>query len=56
MNKYILSFVLLPLIAAFGVVSEPRSIDSILDSDHRLEQDKQRDIYRHPKETLAFLG
>ncbi|MBU2883832.1 methyltransferase [Psychrosphaera sp. B3R10] len=56
MNKYILSFVLLPLIAAFGVVSEPRSIDSILDSDHRLEQDKQRDIYRHPKETLAFFG
>lgn len=56
MKKYILSFVLLPLVVAFGVVAEPLSIDSILKSDNRLEEDKQRDAYRHPKETLAFFG
>jgi predicted methyltransferase len=36
--------------------AEPISIDKVLASDHRSETNRARDVYRHPKETLAFFG
>ncbi len=32
------------------------SIDAALAGDHRSEANRARDVYRHPKETLAFFG
>ena len=32
------------------------ALDSALTGEHRSEANKSRDIYRHPKETLAFFG
>jgi len=32
------------------------SLDEVISGDHRSDANKSRDIYRHPKETLAFFG
>lgn len=32
------------------------AIDAALAGDHRLEGNRVRDVYRHPRETLAFFG
>jgi predicted methyltransferase len=32
------------------------TLDKVLAGDHRSEQDRARDKYRHPKETLQFFG
>jgi len=32
------------------------TLDKVLAGDHRSEQNKARDAYRHPKETLTFFG
>jgi predicted methyltransferase len=32
------------------------TLDKVLAGDHRSEQNKARDAFRHPKETLAFFG
>jgi predicted methyltransferase len=46
--------------AAEATASEAAStaaeLDRILLSEHRSEQNRARDIYRHPKETLLFFG
>ena len=36
--------------------SAPMTIDAVLASSGRSEVEKARDVYRHPKETLAFFG
>jgi len=30
--------------------------DAAMAGEHRSEQNKARDVYRHPKETLTFFG
>jgi predicted methyltransferase len=46
--------------AADATASEAAStaaeLDRILLSEHRSEQNRARDVYRHPKETLLFFG
>jgi len=42
--------------ASAGMAAEPVSIDKVLSADHRSEANRARDVYRHPKETLAFFG
>jgi predicted methyltransferase len=32
------------------------TLDRVLAGDHRSEQNRARDVWRHPKETLAFFG
>ena len=32
------------------------SLDEVISGNHRSEENKSRDIYRHPKETLDFFG
>ena len=45
------------LVVAFGAfAAEPASLDKIMAGDHRAEANRARDVYRHPKETLAFFG
>jgi predicted methyltransferase len=34
----------------------PTSLDKIMAGDHRSDANRARDVYRHPKETLAFFG
>jgi predicted methyltransferase len=34
----------------------PTSIDAVMTGDHRNAANRARDVYRHPKETLAFFG
>ena len=31
-------------------------LDTVIAGDHRSEEEKARDVYRHPKETLLFFG
>jgi predicted methyltransferase len=42
--------------AANAPAAEPVPLDKILAGDHRNDANRARDIYRHPKETLAFFG
>lgn len=56
MKKNILSIVLIQIVVACGLVAEPLPIDDVLQAEHRTEADKARDVYRNPKETLAFFG
>ena len=44
-----------PAVAAKAPV-DTSTIDSILAGSHRAEANRARDVYRHPKETLAFFG
>ncbi|MEQ1516639.1 MAG: methyltransferase [Usitatibacteraceae bacterium] len=44
------------LFAPLVFAAEPVSIDKILAAEHRAETNRARDVYRHPKETLAFFG
>ncbi|HSD68594.1 MAG TPA: hypothetical protein VLB07_03525, partial [Woeseiaceae bacterium] len=32
------------------------ALDAAIGGEHRTPENKARDIYRHPKETLAFFG
>jgi len=41
-------------VAAPAPAADP--IDAVLAGTHRSDENKARDIYRHPKETLAFFG
>jgi predicted methyltransferase len=52
-----------PLIAADGIAAEPEldavtdaALDSAMRGEHRSAENKSRDKFRHPKETLAFFG
>ena len=36
--------------------AESKSLDSVIAGDHRSEQNKSRDVYRNPKQTLEFFG
>lgn len=56
MNKNWLSLLIIPVTLACGLVAQPLAIDVVLEAEHRSVEDKQRDIHRHPKETLAFFG
>ena len=42
--------------ASAGVAAEPASIDKVLAGSQRSDANRARDVYRHPKETLAFFG
>ena len=46
------------LILSGGVaVAHPaKSLDAVIAGDHRSAENKARDQYRHPKETLDFFG
>src|SRR6185295_11580618 len=52
------------LVAFAAVASEPHvtdaqtlaTLDKVLAGDHRSAQNKARDAWRHPKETLTFFG
>lgn len=37
-------------------VAEPDRLDAILVGEHRSEENRARDLHRHPKETLQFFG
>ena len=57
----LLSFILLTITAAraadFGLDARTdAALDAALDGHHRSAENKARDKYRHPKETLAFFG
>jgi predicted methyltransferase len=39
-----------------AVAAEPVSLDKITAGEHRSDANRARDVYRHPKETLAFFG
>lgn len=41
---------------ANSLAAEPASLDKIMAGDHRSDTNRARDVYRHPKETLAFFG
>jgi len=42
-------------LAAATAVADP-ALDKVLAGAHRSEANRARDVYRHPKETLAFFG
>lgn len=42
--------------AAGAFAAEPASLDKIMAGDQRSDANRARDVYRHPKETLAFFG
>jgi predicted methyltransferase len=46
------------LVAAttFASAADAPSLDKIMAGEHRSEANRARDVYRHPKETLAFFG
>lgn len=37
-------------------LSNEARLDAVLAGDHRTEQERARDVFRHPKETLLFFG
>jgi len=57
-----LSKLLLPLLCcslAFtsgAFAADPPSLDKIMAGEHRSDANRARDVYRHPKQTLAFFG
>src|SRR4051812_24255083 len=56
--------ILLLILIAFSALANAETtdartaqrLDQILASDHRSPENRQRDRYRHPAETLAFFG
>lgn len=53
----IVLILLLPAIPRAGAAPDAqRLIDQVMVGDHRSGENKARDKYRHPKETLLFLG
>lgn len=44
------------LTACVSTTSEPSQLAQAIESEHRSDKNKARDIYRHPKETLEFFG
>ncbi|HVF35648.1 MAG TPA: methyltransferase [Candidatus Saccharimonadia bacterium] len=44
------------LAPATDAASFATKLDRVLGGDHRSEANRARDVYRHPKETLAFFG
>lgn len=44
------------LLLLSGMVRAELGWDAALTGEHRSEQNKARDIYRHPRETLSFFG
>ena len=44
------------LAANNAIAAEPATIDQIMAGSHRSETNRARDVFRHPKETLAFFG
>lgn len=57
LNKQVLFILTLLLIGSAGYVQAEDTVSNeILQGDHRSEKNIARNAYRHPKETLAFLG
>jgi predicted methyltransferase len=50
------TFFAAPALAADTAAVTTPAIDSVLASNHRSPENKGRDAFRHPKETLAFFG
>ncbi|MDB2689519.1 methyltransferase, partial [Luminiphilus sp.] len=44
------------LLLLSGMVRAELGWDAALAGEHRSEQNKARDFYRHPRETLSFFG
>jgi predicted methyltransferase len=42
--------------ASGAFAADPPSLDKIMAGDQRSDANRARDVYRHPKETLAFFG
>jgi predicted methyltransferase len=54
---FLSSIFLCAMVAVPGAVAaEPVSIEKIMAGEHRSDANRARDVYRHPKETLAFFG
>lgn len=45
-----------PAITTATATADNAALDKILAGTHRSEANRARDVYRHPKETLAFFG
>ncbi|WP_411816420.1 class I SAM-dependent methyltransferase [Hyphococcus sp. DH-69] len=41
---------------ATSPAQEETTLETIIAGDHRTEEERARDVYRHPKETLEFFG
>lgn len=51
----IIAFSLISLIT-FNVYADSNALDAAVKADNRSTKNTSRDVYRHPKETLAFFG
>ena len=49
-------FITLTLLLGVVQLTFSQSLQNIIDGDHRSEKNKARDKYRHPIETLKFIG
>ena len=62
MRVFLLSTTVAILMACSGPAPETEAVVEIspvaiaIASDHRTEEERQRDLYRHPEETLEFFG
>ena len=57
LSKLLSSILLCTLALAANVgAAEPVSLDKIMAAEHRSDANRARDVYRHPRETLAFFG
>ena len=61
-NSMTLALAILALIPAFAVSGELSTdeiqarVEAVLDDDHRVDENRARDRFRNPAETLAFFG
>ena len=51
-----LAVLTLAVLAGGGSAASAMTLDEVIAGDHRSAEDKARDQYRHPKETLEFFG
>ena len=49
-------FFILAFFAIGSEVMQAKSLENVIAGEHRSEQNKSRDIYRNPKETLEFFA
>ena len=54
--RKLFTILLLALFTMGPEVAEVKSLDNVIAGEHRSEQNKSRDAYRNPKETLEFFG
>ncbi|SET84819.1 class I SAM-dependent methyltransferase [Thalassotalea agarivorans] len=54
--KTLLTASIVSLIAMSSAIADTSKLDQAIASEVRSDKNKARDVYRHPKETLAFFG